>query len=87
MKICVFGALKARQAHASADAFAPLLGPHTAVPTAMNGIPPRQGRNTNDRRGACVGTGTWPANATTRAVTAEIQRAGHSTLAAIAQEL
>ncbi len=28
--------------------------------------PPRQGRNTNDRRGACVGTGTWPAGWTLR---------------------
>ena len=32
-------ALKAQQAHASAGAFAPLLGPRTAVLTAMNGIP------------------------------------------------
>src|ERR1700733_14144210 len=31
--------LKAQQAHASAGAFAPLLGPRTAVLTAMNGIP------------------------------------------------
>jgi hypothetical protein len=61
MKICFFGALKAQQAHASAGALPQLLGPHTAVPIAMNGNPPRQGRNTNDRRGACVGTGTWPA--------------------------
>src|SRR5246127_793003 len=35
----VICALKAQQAHASARAFAPLLGPHTAVLTAMNGIP------------------------------------------------
>jgi 2-dehydropantoate 2-reductase len=28
--------------------------------------PPRGGRNTNDRRGACVGTGTWPAGWTLR---------------------
>ena len=35
----VICALKAQQAHASADAFAPLLGPRTAVLTAMNGIP------------------------------------------------
>jgi 2-dehydropantoate 2-reductase len=35
----VICALKAHQAHASASAFAPLLGPHTAVLTAMNGIP------------------------------------------------
>src|SRR6201988_4643512 len=35
----VICALKAQQAHASAGAFAPLLGPHTAVLTAMNGIP------------------------------------------------
>jgi len=34
----VICALKAQQAHASAGAFAPLLGPHTAVLTAMNGI-------------------------------------------------
>jgi 2-dehydropantoate 2-reductase len=31
--------LKAHQAHANAGKFAPLLGPHTAVMTAMNGIP------------------------------------------------
>jgi 2-dehydropantoate 2-reductase len=36
MVIC---ALKAHQAHANAAKFAPLLGPHTAVVTAMNGIP------------------------------------------------
>jgi 2-dehydropantoate 2-reductase len=36
MVIC---ALKAHQASASAERFAPLLGPHTAVLTAMNGIP------------------------------------------------
>ena len=35
----VICALKAQQAHASAGAFAPLLGPRTAVLTAMNGIP------------------------------------------------
>jgi 2-dehydropantoate 2-reductase len=35
----VICALKAHQAHASADAFAPLLGPRAAVLTAMNGIP------------------------------------------------
>jgi 2-dehydropantoate 2-reductase len=35
----VICALKAQQAHASAHAFAPLLGPRTAVLTAMNGIP------------------------------------------------
>ena len=35
----VICALKAHQAHASAAAFAPLLGPHTAVLTATNGIP------------------------------------------------
>jgi 2-dehydropantoate 2-reductase len=35
----VICSLKAHQAHASASAFAPLLGPHTAVLTAMNGIP------------------------------------------------
>src|SRR6201988_4309632 len=35
----VICALKAQQAHASASAFAPLLGPRTAVLTAMNGIP------------------------------------------------
>src|SRR6202030_3949879 len=35
----VICALKAHQAHASAGAFAPLLGPQTAVLTAMNGIP------------------------------------------------
>jgi len=35
----VICALKAQQAHASAGAFAPLLGPSTAVLTAMNGIP------------------------------------------------
>jgi 2-dehydropantoate 2-reductase len=35
----VICALKAEQAHASAGAFAPLLGPRTAVLTAMNGIP------------------------------------------------
>src|ERR1700721_1164269 len=35
----VICALKAQQAHASAGAFAPLLGPHTPVLTAMNGIP------------------------------------------------
>jgi 2-dehydropantoate 2-reductase len=32
-------ALKAHQAYASAPSFAPLLGPHTAVLCAMNGIP------------------------------------------------
>jgi 2-dehydropantoate 2-reductase len=43
---CAFGqqdvvicALKAHQAHANAGKFAPLLGPHTPVLTAMNGIP------------------------------------------------
>src|ERR1700676_1596496 len=35
----VICALKAQQAHASAGAFAQLLGPRTAVLTAMNGIP------------------------------------------------
>jgi 2-dehydropantoate 2-reductase len=35
----VICALKAQQAHASAGAFAPLLGPKTAVLTGMNGIP------------------------------------------------
>jgi 2-dehydropantoate 2-reductase len=35
----VICALKAQQAQASAGAFAPLLGPRTAVLTAMNGIP------------------------------------------------
>jgi 2-dehydropantoate 2-reductase len=35
----VICALKAHQAHASAAAFAPLLGSHTAVLTAMNGMP------------------------------------------------
>jgi 2-dehydropantoate 2-reductase len=35
----VICALKAQQAHASARDFAPLLGPRTAVLTAMNGIP------------------------------------------------
>src|SRR6202167_5456039 len=35
----VICALKAHQAHACAAAFAPLLGPKTAVLTAMNGIP------------------------------------------------
>ena len=35
----VICALKAQQAHASASAFAPLLGPSTAVLIAMNGIP------------------------------------------------
>src|ERR1700722_13942185 len=35
----VICALKAQQAHASAGAFAPLLGPRTPVLTAMNGIP------------------------------------------------
>jgi ketopantoate reductase len=35
----VICALKAQQAHACAGAFAPLLGPKTAVVTAMNGIP------------------------------------------------
>src|SRR3984957_12510169 len=35
----VICALKAQQAHASAAAFAPLLGPRTAILTAMNGIP------------------------------------------------
>src|SRR6202040_2640892 len=35
----VICALKAHQAHANAGKFAPLLGPHTAVLTAMNGIP------------------------------------------------
>jgi ketopantoate reductase len=35
----VICALKAQQAHANAGAFAPLLGPRTAVLTAMNGIP------------------------------------------------
>lgn len=43
---CAFGqqdlvicALKAHQAHSNAGKFTPLLGPHTAVLTAMNGIP------------------------------------------------
>jgi 2-dehydropantoate 2-reductase len=43
---CAFGqqdvvicALKAHQAHANAGKFVPLLGPHTPVVTAMNGIP------------------------------------------------
>ena len=35
----VVSALKAHQAHVSADQFAPLLGPHTTVITAANGIP------------------------------------------------
>jgi len=35
----VICALKAYQAHASAELFAPLLGPETPVVTAMNGIP------------------------------------------------
>src|ERR1700722_16511089 len=35
----VICALKAQQANASASAFAPLLGPKTAVLAAMNGIP------------------------------------------------
>jgi len=35
----VICALKAQQANASAGAFAPLLGPRTAVLTAMNGLP------------------------------------------------
>lgn len=35
----VICALKAQQAHANAAKFAPLLGPRTAVLTAMNGIP------------------------------------------------
>src|ERR1700731_3065758 len=35
----VICALKAQQAHPSAAAFAPLLGPRTAVLTAMNGLP------------------------------------------------
>src|ERR1700691_229922 len=35
----VICALKAQQANASARAFAPLLGPRTAVLTAMNGLP------------------------------------------------
>src|ERR1019366_4488920 len=35
----VICALKAQQAQASAGAFAPLLGPRTAVLTPMNGIP------------------------------------------------
>jgi 2-dehydropantoate 2-reductase len=35
----VLCALKAHQAHEVADRFAPLLGPETAVVTAMNGIP------------------------------------------------
>ncbi len=35
----VFCALKAHQAHEVANRFAPLLGPETAVVTAMNGIP------------------------------------------------
>lgn len=35
----VLCALKAHQAYESADRFAPLLGPETAVVTAMNGIP------------------------------------------------
>ena len=35
----VICALKAHQAHACADAFGPLLGPKTAVLTAMNGVP------------------------------------------------
>jgi 2-dehydropantoate 2-reductase len=35
----VICALKAHQAHASAPDFAPLLGPSTAVVTAMNGVP------------------------------------------------
>ncbi len=35
----VICALKAHQSHACADMFAPLLGPSTAVVTAMNGVP------------------------------------------------
>jgi len=35
----VICALKAHQAYTAAESFAPLLGPHTAVVTAMNGIP------------------------------------------------
>src|ERR1700722_18303435 len=35
----VICALKAHQAHDSAALFAPLLGPETAVVTAMNGVP------------------------------------------------
>jgi 2-dehydropantoate 2-reductase len=35
----VICALKSHQAHASAARFAPLLGPDTAIVTAMNGIP------------------------------------------------
>ncbi|NDU91089.1 MAG: 2-dehydropantoate 2-reductase [Ferrovum sp.] len=35
----VICAMKAHQSHACADMFAPLLGPSTAVVTAMNGIP------------------------------------------------
>ena len=35
----VLCALKAHQAYTAAASFAPLLGPHTAVVTAMNGIP------------------------------------------------
>ena len=35
----VLCALKAHQAYTAAESFAPLLGPHTAVVTAMNGIP------------------------------------------------
>ncbi len=35
----IFCTLKAHQAYESAAAFTPLLGPHTAVVTAMNGIP------------------------------------------------
>lgn len=36
---CVICALKAHQAYESANQFAPLLGAHTSVLTAMNGIP------------------------------------------------
>lgn len=35
----VICALKAHQSHENAERFAPLLGPHTAMVTAMNGIP------------------------------------------------
>src|ERR1700734_2505721 len=70
----VICALKAQQAHASAGAFAPLLGPRTAVLTAMNGIPwwyfHKQGGALDGRQLECVdpGAAQWNAIGPERAI-------------------
>jgi 2-dehydropantoate 2-reductase len=67
-------ALKAHQAHASAAAFAPLLGPSTAVVTAMNGVPwwyfYKSGGRFEGTRIACVDPGDrqWNAIGPVRAI-------------------